>query len=190
MTRQKIIENTAIEFANQKLEHAVKRITEYYKNNRCKIEKDFFQETAYGLQQCIQTKKKIGYIVISILESSIITKTYDLQIAFYSKDLYADRHPIYKYWAPVFIYESLDADIEEMESLLKQQIIRLKPYEVYEIKNQYVINFYFLIGFLIKGMVPQIANIQMFQEADKEKEVKILFGKYMEKQIEISTLGV
>ena len=189
MTRQQMIENAAIEFARQKLEDAVNLITEFYKNNQFEIEESFFQEITYGLQQCIQTKKKLGYIAISILESSIITKTYDLQIAFYNKDLYADGYPVYKYWAPVFIYENLDADIEEMEGFLKRQIIRLKPYEVYEIKRQYAINFYFLIGFLMKGIVSKISHIQMFQKVDKENEVKILFGKYMEKQVQLSILG-
>ena len=118
MTRQEIIENTTIELVGQKLKDAVKRITEFYKNNQDEVEEKIFQEITYGLQQCVQTKKKLGYIAISVLESSIITKTYDLQIAFYNKDLYADGYPVYKYWAPAFIYESLDADIEEIEKAL------------------------------------------------------------------------
>lgn len=189
MNRREMIENAAIELAGRKLELAVKHITEHYKANRDKIDNDFLQETANGLQLCMQAPKKIGYIAISLLESSLITKTYDLQIAFYSKDLYADRKPVYKYWAPVFIYEYLDSDIEEIQEVLKRQIIRLKSYEVYELKRQYAANLYFLIGFLMKGLVPHIADLQSFQEVDKEKSVKILFGKYMEKQIEMITLG-
>ena len=173
----------------QKLKDAVKRITEFYKNNQDEVEEKIFQEITYGLQQCVQTKKKLGYIAISVLESSIITKTYDLQIAFYNKDLYADGYPVYKYWAPAFIYESLDADIEEIEALLKLEIVRLKPYEICEIKHQYAINFYFLIGFLMKSIASKITHIQMFQKVDKENEVKILFGKYMEKQIVLHILG-
>lgn len=189
MTRQEIIENSAIELAGQKLEIAIKHNTEYYKANRCKIEESFLQAVDHGLLQCIQTKKKIGYITISVLESSLITKTYDLQIAFYSKDLYADSRPIYEYWAPMFIYENLDSDIKEIKELLKSKVIHLKPYEIYELKHQYASNFYFLIGFMMRGLGLQIGNLHIYQQVDKEKQIKILFGKYMEKQTEIVTLG-
>lgn len=189
MNRQKIIENMVMELADQKLVCAVRRITDYYNVYKAEIEENFARKIENGLQQCIEGKKKIGFISISILESSLITKTYDLQIAFYNEDLYADDSPVYEYWAPSFIYEYLDSDIEDMEKSLRNRIVHLKPYEMYELKLQYKINFYFLIGFMIKGLAPKIAYLCKYQEADRENIVKVLFGKYMEKQTEICNLG-
>lgn len=189
MSRQEEIENKVMEFAAQKLECAVKQITDYYKEHDAEIKEDFFRAIGHGLQQCVESKKKIGFITISILESSMITKTYDLQIAFSNAYLYAGDNPVYEYWAPSFIYNYLDSDIEEMERSLKDQVIRLKPYEVLGLKRQYVTNLYFLIGFMMKGMAPEIAGLCKYQETDREKIVKVLFGKYMEKQTEICSLG-
>lgn len=190
MSRQEDIENKVMELADQKLECAIKRITDYYKEHNAEIKEDFFHAIGHGLQQCIESKKKVGFITISILESSMITKTYDLQIAFWNAYLYADDNPVYEYWAPSFIYAYLDSDIGEMEKSLKDQVMRLKAYEVLGLKRQYAINLYFLIGFMMKGLVPKIANLCKYQETDKEEIVKVLFGKYMEKQTEICCLGV
>lgn len=129
-------------------------------------------------------------MTISILESSLITKTYDLQIAFYDKDLYVDKTPIQTYWAPTFIYANLDSDMEDIGNYLKHKIIRLKPYEIYELKQKYIVNLYYLIGFMMKRLAMQIIDLPIYQEADKESTVKILFGKYMEKLMELCTWEV
>ena len=190
MSRQEIIENMVMELANQKLVCALRRITDYYKEYKTEIEEKFIRKIEHGLQQCIKGQKKIGFISISILESSLITRTYDLQIAFYNEDLYADDSPVYEYWAPTFIYEYLESDIEEMERSLRNQTVRLKAYEMYELKRQYITNFYFLIGFMMKGLTPKIVYLCKYKEADRESIVKVLFGKYMERQTEICNLGV
>ena len=36
---------------------------------------------------------------------------------------------------------------------------------------------------MMKGMAPEIASLCKYQETDREKTVKVLFGKYMEKFI-------
>lgn len=189
MTRQEIIENSAIELAGQKLEIAIRHSAEYYRDHHSEIEEDFLRIIGQGLQQCIRTKKEVGYITISVLKSSLITKTYDLQITFYSKNLYADSSPIYEYWAPKFMYENLDSDIEEMKEALRHKVIQLRPYEIYELRCRYATNFYYLIGYMLTGLVSQIANLHLIQEVHKEKQIRVLFGEYMEKQIEIATLG-
>lgn len=189
MIRQEMMEKDILDFAAQKLEKSITQITEYYKKNHRNITQGFLEKVMHGLQQCQKDQKKLGYISISVLESSLITKKYELQIAFCDKNLYADNLPIDEYWAPAFLYQNLESDIKEMEDLLRKRIIRLRPYEVYELSLKYATNFYVCNGFIIRNMAPEIARLPIFHEISKESQVKILFGKYMEKKMELVALG-
>lgn len=190
MQRQEMIAMTAIDFAEHKIQATVRQITDYYKGHRQEIEEEFLRAVVQGLQLCRENQKKLGYVTISILESSLITKSYDLQIAFYDKDLYVDRSPIQTYWASTFIYANLDADMEDIGDYLKHKIIRLKHYEIYELKQKYIVNLYYLISFMMKELALKIIDLPIYQETDKEATVKILFGKYMEKLMELCTWEV
>lgn len=185
MDRQKMLEETAQKFYEENCQSTFVKIGAYYKEHRREVEHSFLEAVEQGLRVCREKQKKLGFISISFLESSFITHTYDVQFAFYNNLIYADENPVYVYWAPTFIYEMLEKDIKALESFLKPRIVRLRPYEVQELRNQYILNFHFLAVLLLRGLLEKVFTLEEFHLNDKEDQVKIISGKYMEKQVEI-----
>lgn len=185
MDRQKMLEKTAQKFYEKNSQSTFEKIAAYYKEHRQEVERSFLEAVKQGLKVCREKQKKLGFISISFLESSFITHTYDVQFAFYNNLIYADEDPVYVYWAPAFIYEMLEKDIKALEIFLKPKIVRLRPYEVQELRNQYILNFHFLAILLLRGLMEKIFMLEEFHLTDKEGQVKIISGKYMEKQLEM-----
>jgi len=186
MQRQEQIKELALEFLKEKMQKTISRVTLYYKEHKAEIEKEFFDTVSHGLCQCLKRGKRVGYVTISILESSLITETYDLQLAFYDKNLYADDAPVFEYWAPVFLFAELEHDMDALQNFLKTRVVRLKSYEINDIQMEYAVNFYFLLSFMLRELAKKIFLLPDFIEVEKEEQVKILLGKYMERQTELA----
>ena len=50
-------------------------------------------------------KKEIQYILISMLNSSIVTKSYEYEMAFYDNRFYLDENPICLYFKLKFLFD-------------------------------------------------------------------------------------
>ena len=136
-----------------------------------------------GFYCCQQLNKKVKYIIISVLESSLLTRSYDLQIAFYDEQLYLDEIPIFKYWKPMLIFSGIDEDMLFLKKKAVGRIVRLKEQELDQIRKKYVMNHYFDTMLYLRQTIPPIIETKVEKYNCIENEIAVLFGRYMERPI-------
>lgn len=185
--------------AEQFVEMAEKYFEVRFKESQEKIYRDFeerrtevyqnFVNVIYeGIAQCQQMSKKVKYIIISILESSTMTKSYDLQVAFYDEKIYADDTPVYVYWKPMLAFSKLEEDMAFFKQIVSEKEVRVKDYEMDIIREKYLINHYFFILLFLLQIVPDLfANDK--QCSSIKNDFQVMFGRYMEKTILIYQSG-
>ena len=180
MDRQKQLEKMAQEYLKDKFVKSRQEIGFFFHTHEEEIGTQFTKKIENEMAQCKGKKKQVKYIIFSVLESSILTKSYDLQIAFLDKRMYLDDNPVYSYWLPTFIFEQIEQDMRDYLKWASQTIIRIKDYEVEKIRSQYVLNHYFQVFTLLKFLIPQLMDQGNKYSADFRNSV-FLFGKYMER---------
>ena len=89
--------------------------------------------------ECRKSNKKINYVILSPLESSIITKSYELMVAVYDENMYLDQSPVRRYWKPDFLFQYIEEDFGALMSYLHKKVIRLKDFETAEVRRMYVL---------------------------------------------------
>ena len=121
----------------------VSSIERDYEDNGLSYENEFIEEMhklltrweeRYGCQN-----KNLKYIIISPLNSGVITRSYEMQVALFDERLYADENPMCFYWVPEFLYKEVERDMNRYEEEASKEIIRLRKYEVNEIRRRYVL---------------------------------------------------
>ncbi len=141
-----------------------------------------------GISHCQQISKKVKYIIISILESSTLTKSYDLQVAFYGEKIYADDTPVYVYWKPMFVFSKLEEDMAFFKQKVSEKEVRVRDYEMDIIREKYIINHYFFILLFLLQIMPDLIVSDEHFSGIKDG-IQVMFGRYMEKPILIYQSG-
>lgn len=126
----------------------------------------FKNETDFFMQNKEEDKNNL---VISCLNSSIITGKNAYQIAWYNEEIYVDPYPPCTYYAPEFLFYEIQRDIEEIKRFLNQNFIRVMDYEMEEVRRKYMKNVYFL---------GKDFMVSLIRENGKQN-IKIWFGEYM-----------
>lgn len=126
----------------------------------------FKNETDFFMQNKEDDKNNL---VISCLNSSIITGKNAYQIAWYNEEIYVDPYPPCTYYAPEFLFYEIQRDIEEIKRFLNQNFIRVMDYEMEEVRRKYMKKIYFL---------GKDFMVSLIRENGKQN-IKIWFGEYM-----------
>lgn len=189
MNRIEQLEKIAMEYLKESYSKSMVASTEYYQVHKKDIMEQFIRAVQNGLEKCEIQKKAIKYIVFSVLESSILTKSYDLQIAFYDEKMYLDEEPVYSYWIPSFLFERLDDDMRAYRKQASRMVIRIQEYEIEQITKKYVINHYFQVFLLLKGMVHDVLEGQILHYPCIAEDMIVLFGRYMENLVPLYKCG-
>ncbi len=140
-------------------------------------------EERYGCQN-----KNLKYIIISPLNSGVITRSYEMQVALFDEKLYADENPMCFYWVPEFLYKDVERDMNRYEEEASKEIIRLRKYEVNEIRRRYVLCHAYISMFFLDKAVKRLTELPVWERLRSE-DIKILYGTYMEKMVEIGREG-
>ena len=134
-------------------------------------------------------KGPVESIVISVLISTVVTKTYELKIDFFDEKMYLDEHPASAYWAPEFMLPYLHMEDElTVRKLLNQKVTHITDYEMQEIEYGYVGMLMNVYPHLLKKMIKDSADLLSI--ADMEPEVDILYGNYMGQAFRIARLSL
>ncbi len=189
MDRVEQLERMAMEYLKERYSESIAAFTEYYRIHKKDITEQFICEMWKGLEKCESQKKMIKYIVFSVLESSILTKSYDLQVAFYDEKMYLDERAVYFYWRPSFLFERVDDDIKAYRKKASQTVIRIQEYEIEQITKKYVTNHYFYVFLMLKSLVHDLLEGQILHCPYMEEDVMALFGRYMENLIPLYKRG-
>ncbi len=164
-------------------------INEFYLAHKGEIRNQYEQRLRDGLDECESQNKKVSYIVISILDSSLLTKSYEMQITFFDEKTYLDEDPVCRYWSPDFLFKSVDEDMAFFRKRASQKIIRLKEYETDDILKKYVLNYYYQTFILIRKVTSEAIERLSLEFECMSDSIQVLFGKYMDKPLVIYQKG-
>lgn len=193
MDRTKELSETAKEVLTPRYLSNLISIQSYYQTYQGSI----FQELIKSLRKLMLTVKEqqncgvkgtIQYAVISYLYSSIITKSYDFQISFYDDLLYLDPIESCIYWCPNFIFRYIDEDICFLKKALQATFIRIRDYEIDDIRRRYVEEYLTLAASLFQNNIVEILKACNIDELKLDDEVQILFGGYIDNLLKIGVI--
>ncbi len=128
--------------------------------------------------------KELQYIVISPLNSGVITRSYEFQIALFDQDLYIEENPLCAYWTPTFIYRDIEEDIMLYRQKASKEIIRLREDEIYEIRRRYTLCHAYITMFYLNKIVRKVYELPIWSEIAVQ-DIKVLYGAYMEQMVEL-----
>lgn len=188
MSRAEQFVEVAEKYFEVRFKESQEKIYRDFEKRRTEVYQNLVNVIYEGIAQCQQMSKKVKYIIISILESSTITKSYDLQVAFYDEKIYADDTPVYVYWKPMLTFSKLEEDMAFFKQKVSEKEVRVKDYEMDIIREKYLINHYFFILLFLLQIVPGLfANDK--QCSSITNDFQVMFGRYMEKTILIYQSG-
>lgn len=148
------------------------------------IKAEFLEKIELLLEKAITDNKKIRYILISPLNSSIITESYEIQIALYTNEFYFQKEEYIGYYKIPLIFDHIEEDMKELEKIVEKNFTRVEKYEIKEVKHKYIKEHNVLIMLFINYFIKYIEEIGILKEA-KEEELDVLYGEYMEKNISL-----
>ena len=90
MDRTEKIDQVINDYRAERFADRKEEIKEYYKANRNEICWEFTRKVRRGIQSCQKEQKAVKNIILSVLYSSSLTKSYELQIAFCDERMFFD----------------------------------------------------------------------------------------------------
>ena len=189
MDRTEKIDQVINNYRAERFAERKEEIKEYYKANKNEICREFTRKVRRGIQSCQKEQKAVKNIILSVLYSSSLTKSYELQIAFCDERMFFDDTPVYEYWTPAFIFEHVENDITDFKRKAAAKIPRIKEYELDDVRSTYLWNHYFMVMLLLRELVPMAVE-EVYGECNMpDADVVVSFGRYMEKSIPLYQRG-
>lgn len=189
MDRAELLDKIAREHLKNRFEESEENIRKMCMVHRVEIYQNFAGIMCDGFGECQERGKRIKYIIVSILESSILTQSYEMQIAFSDERMYLDEFPVYKYWKPPFIFSKVEEDICCLKKKASEKVARIKEYELAPIRKKYLFNHYFQVMLLLQWVLPDVFAHDAVQYSCLDEDTKVLYGKYMENAMVIYQSG-
>lgn len=159
----------------KEMEEAIAIDTEHILKKRISIIIKKYQEnkeihtTILEILRALADSKK-GFLVIGYLRSSIITESHAFYFGFYKDELFVEENPDYVVLKLSLLFEGVEEDIKEMETLLRKMFVRIFASEIEEIRRNYMLRVYV--------ECKQIFEKILEENCDK-KESEVFFGEYM-----------
>ena len=189
MDRTEKIDQVINDWRAERFAERKDKIKEYYQANRQGIYREFVKTVRRGIQSCQKEQKAVKNIILSVLYSSSLTKSYELQIAFCDEKMFFDDAPVYEYWTPAFIFDHVEEDIGDFKRTAAAKIPRIKEYELDDVRSTYLWNHYFMVMLLLRELVPAAVE-EVYGECNMpDADVVVSFGRYMEKSIPLYQRG-
>ena len=135
-------------------------------------------------------KNAIKYISLSILLSSIASQNYSLGINLYDESLLLDDVEIFTEWNIKDYFTELDADIINAERILEKRFIRIKKYEMLELRHKYSFDYYGIFLEAMTFILPLALDKVDCSKLNCAEKIVVTSGLYMESQEIIYTWEV
>jgi hypothetical protein len=132
----------------------------------------------------IPERGKLRYVAISPLSSGIITRSYECQTALFDREPFVEENPLCFYWTPKFIYQDMEADMQDFREMVSRDMIRLREDEVEEIRRKYALCHAYTTMLFLDGIFKEIKKLPFWKRI-AGRDAKVLYGTYMEKMVEI-----
>lgn len=125
-------------------------------------------------------KGAVYYIYLSKLNSDVILNRYGYQIDIFNEEFYLDDEEVYDYLDMSYVFCGIDEAMERIERDLKKKILRVKEYEIFELKQLLINDYYIICQETITKLIPYINKIDEYKKMKKGNVVKVLIGGYMD----------
>lgn len=133
--------------------------------------------------QRIGKKRAIGYISFSLLQSNLLLEKYAFQIDTYDDRFLIDNNEAASEWDFSILLQNLDTSFDVIASTLRQSVIRVQEYELWELKKAYGLNYYAAATGLLQSLLPLCLSELSLDGSGVLPEVQFTVGPYMEKQL-------
>lgn len=161
-------------------------------------EKDYIQDSFHSavLNGIEATSKLVGtqqkgplrYIHVSYLLNSAFTGEMLVRLDFYDNEYFMDHQNVECYWDYQCLFPGYAAAVQELETQLSEEVVRLSSYELQRARLYYqTCNF-----ILLKDIIRELVKTKQFKqivEICSEPKVSILFGAYLDQAVLIYELG-
>jgi hypothetical protein len=134
-------------------------------------------------QQLKQGKDELHYIGFHFLRSSLVIHKAEILIAAYSDEYYLDGVEATAFWPLDDLLPYIDAGIAELTPLINKKFIRVKDYEITEIKHAYLLNHLLLMMPFAVELLPSVFRTAEFADVCVAPELQVLCGELMEKNV-------
>lgn len=191
--RQTEIVSFASQFLYSKYESNLSRIKEDYNANKNTIIAAFTNAIdkltlLAEHQQESGAKKEITYLVIAYLQSSIITKTYDLQLSLYNDLLYLDPIDTSVFWTPHFVYSHYERDWDEFSRVAAKNFVQLNLHEISNLRLRHAILYHGIVCSIVNDFVLNVLRESGIGKLMLSNEFFILFGGYIDNTTNLGVL--
>lgn len=182
--QEKIIKVTD-QFLPELLAGRFKEIRKCYVKNPETLLEDFF-ETLKILFEDTKRKQdegkkgKVAYIYFSFLYSNVLLNRHGYRVETLDGQFYLDDCEISGMWCPKLIFDYLEEDVQIIRRKIQGEYIPLSKYDLLELRNSHLHSYYSCAFSYLKEFISGIALMKSFKYMDKEDNVKIIFGEYMD----------
>lgn len=184
---KKIVEVT-MDYTLDQLVKNTELIKKEYKEKQIEIVTDFVKimsnlfEESYRLQE--EGKKgNVSFIYFSFLYSNVLMNKRAFRIDVFNEEMFLDDIEVTSEWSFDFVFKYIDSDMEKIKRIISSNYIKIKNYELWELKNSYEYNYYLAVEFILKELTDCINKLKCFKKMKKNEKVYVMFGEYMEKPI-------
>lgn len=190
ISTQEEINTFAKETFQELLKQSTKSILQELKQNTSSAKKEFLQAVdsvltlGYQMQQR-KEKEAIAFLYIFYLKSSLLTGTYEFQINLFDKRFYFDKQECYGFWIPRLFVKYFEEDLTNFYEKARKHLIQFGYAGKQEVKLRYYDAYLAMIGQFIIKEGPELAKLSSFQKLEKEEDIRILFGGYMDRGIRV-----
>ena len=143
-------------------------------------------QKAFDETVCWQTATKKGpvaYVSFSLLQSNLLLEKYAFRIDAYDNRFLVDDCEAASEWDFSALLQSLDTNFDVIASTLRQSVIRVQEYELWELKKACHLNYYATATGLLQGLLPLCLDALSLDGMGVMPEVQFTVGPYMEKQM-------
>lgn len=137
-------------------------------------------------RQAAGTLGQIHYFSIFYLQSSAVTQSYDFALSLTNERYCLDQNRLLCFWCPQRLFQAVEEDLSFFEKDARQMWIRIRPYELEEIRRAYINNLYQLAGFFFGEESLDAAVLGGIARLDCCDEVRFSFGGYMDQTIQFA----
>lgn len=183
--REDILQTIRIDF-EEKIKSKSLDIGKKIEEKETEIKEKFLDKIDKLFKKAILEEKEIKYFLISPLESTLLTESYEVQLSLYTEEFYLQDEEYIEYFKIPFVFDDIDEEMKVFEKKVKENFSVVLDYEIKELRYSYIKGHKIFIMVFIAHFLKYIYELESFKNLKKE-ELKFLYGGYMDKITELFT---
>ncbi len=177
--RENQLEKNIMEYSMQFLEEHKQQMSDVLENRQQDIVKDVLWAFHKLFLKAAEEQKEIAYIVISFLNTGILSDSIELKISLYDRDLLFDKVAITDYYEFHFFDEIIKRDIESFHKYIQKKMIRVKYQELWRYRRVCMIKYKSAMEECMQGLMDMMVRLKSYKSMNKAPDIKIMFGELL-----------